>query len=103
MNDVTCTYDYAVRNYIYIDCAERWYIDSEAAYEAGYAFCDWDNEWYPEEDLVYIEDNDTYYPISEEGSEFFLDSETLQYISADEHERRQAEQEQKQAEATPCN
>ena len=100
MNDVTCTYDYAVRNYIYIDCAERWYIDSEAAYEAGYAFCDWDNEWHPEEDLVYIEDNDTYYPVSEEGSEFFLDSETLQYISADEHKRRQAEE---QAEATSCN
>ena len=104
-DDVACTYEFAVSNYIYIDCAERWYIDSEAAYEAGYAFCDWDNEWYPEEDLVYIEDNDTYYPISEEGSEFFLDSETLQYISADEHERRQAEeeQEQEQAEATPCN
>lgn len=99
-DDVVCTYEYAVSNYIYIDCAERWYIDSEAAYEAGYAFCDWDNEWYSEEDLVYIEDNDTYYPISEEGSEFFLDSETMQYISADEHKRRQAEE---QAEATSCN
>lgn len=100
-DDVTCTYDYAALHYSYIDCAEEWYIDHEAAYEAGYVFCDWDGEWYPEDDLVYIEDNGTYYPISEEGSEFFCDPETLQYISADEHERRQAEEQE--SEATSCN
>lgn len=93
----TYTRDYAENSFIYIECASLWVKDSDAAHDAGYMYLDFDDEWHNSDDVVYIEDEETYYPISEEGTYFVYDPETLEYISIDERDRRAATEQEEAA------
>ena len=93
----TYTRDYAENNFLYIECASLWVKDINAAHDAGYIYLDFDDEWHNSDDVVYIEDEDTYYPSSEEGTYFVYDPETLEYISIDERDRRAAAEQEEAA------
>ena len=93
------TRDYAADYCTWVDVAERWFSDDEAANNAGYAYSDWAGDWYCDDDVVWIEEKGDYYPLDELGHTIMHDEVEQEYVTKETYEERLAEREQETQEA----
>ena len=98
-NSFTCMRDTADSSYVWVDAADRYFQDSEAAMEAGYCWSDEDDCWYHESDCVYVEELSDYICSAEIGKYIMWDEEESEYVTTETYNERVAEREQQSQEA----
>jgi GH18 family chitinase len=86
-------------SYIWVDAADRYYQDNEAAREAGYCWSDEDDCWYHEDDCVFVEDLGDYVSTDEIGKSVMWDEDEQECVTKEIYEERLAEREQQSQEA----
>ena len=96
---ILVTRDYAADYCTWVDAAERYFSDDEAANSAGYSYSEWAGDWYCDDDVVWIEEKGDYYPLDELGHTIMHDEVEQEYVTKETYEERLAEREQETQEA----
>jgi len=92
-----CMQETADSNYLWVDTADRYYQDNEAAMVAGYCWSDEDDYWYHEDDCVYVEELSDYRSTDDVGKYIMWDEVESEYVTTETYNERVAEREQQEA------
>lgn len=89
--------DTARHHHIWLDSIEKWVTDSEAAAEFGFHWSVFAGDYIDEDDSVWVEDDNDWYPDNQIGKTIMWDEEDGVYLTTQEYDRRMAEREQDEA------
>ena len=84
-------------SYIYLSAPDVYVRDSDAAADWGYVWSDWADDYIDEDDAVWVEDDNDWYPDNQVGKSVMWDEEDGVYLTTEEYDRRMAEREQDEA------
>jgi hypothetical protein len=84
-------------SYIYLSAPDVYVRDSDAAADWGYVWSDWVDDYIDEDDAVWVEDDNDWYPDNQVGKSVMWDEENGVYLTTEEYDRRMAEREQDEA------
>ena len=93
------TRDFAEDRGIYIDAADRYYSDHDAANSAGYVWSEVNSDWYDSDDAVWVEEEGDFYHVDDIGKWIVYDDVAEEYVTKETYEERLAEREQETQEA----
>lgn len=77
--------------YHVVEISDIYYYDSEVAYDYGYRFSDYDDEWYHVDDVVWVESENDWFNVDDIGSVILYDDVTEEYLLKKDYEELMAE------------
>ena len=87
----------AESHHIWLDSIDKWVTDSDAAAEFGFHWSNWADEYLDKDYVVWVEDDNDWYPDNQVGRTIMWDEEDGVYLTTKEYDRRMAEREQDEA------